>query len=562
MSQTDTLFEWFNGRVAVSYAVAPASHPAETLRQLGAPDSLAAVFLKLTDCEVVYKRCQDGLVPDLERREKSRKRSTGQFYTPEALALRLAGLAEPIGIGEEILDPACGDGSFLMAVAASLAAESKSGSSDGGLLAGLYGCDIDLPALFVCLTRLICAFPASGWPNLELRDFLLEPPTRRFALIVGNPPYRVNLAPEFKNRLAELYDTGEGEKDLYTFFLEGSLRRLKPSGQLIMLTSHTYLVNHQCEKIRRLIFGRYRVEALLMLPARFFSAAPGVLPVVIVVKNCAPHEADQLKVCADYSESAGWQREYRARAATFESCSGLRQAIVPEILRKAFSEMEQCGTPLGQLCKVGVGIQESLKRDGPVSRHVGDQSLTAAHRPVLRGREVSAFRINWEGKYIDYGPHLAYAGNEEIFAGPKILYQNIRNEKLKQRLVAAFDAGGFFPKNSLSYIISESPAYSSMFVVGLLNSSLVNAWFSGRFHSFHVTVTQIRQIPMPKAAATAVKEVERLSESLMSAAPDGQEFVSLLSRLNQAVCMCYALSGDHQRLLLQCDNFLEQAAGL
>ncbi|HAE37252.1 MAG TPA: hypothetical protein DCG57_01285, partial [Candidatus Riflebacteria bacterium] len=66
--------------------------------------------------------------------------------------------------------------------------------------------------MFICLTRLICAFSGCGWPVLEKRDFLLEPPAQKFSVIIGNPPYRVNLDDSFKDRLLELYHTGEGEK--------------------------------------------------------------------------------------------------------------------------------------------------------------------------------------------------------------------------------------------------------------------------------------------------------------------------------------------------------------
>lgn len=608
-----TLFSWFNSKIAATYqtnlrhsarsrrihlhsSVGQAS-PAEILRRLGSPAELSNIFTSLTDCEIILKTSADGEVPDLERREKKCRRSTGQFYTPENLAARLVKMAEPGDTGD-ILDPACGDGSFLMAMAAHLQREhpqisqigadevvigrfvrtpaphrysaihalreeatpTKQSLRHAGFLNRIHGYDIDLQALFICLTRLICAFPGCGWPVLEKRDFLLEPPAQKFSVIIGNPPYRVNLDNSFKDRLLELYQTGEGEKDLYTFFIEGSLRALRPSGRLIMLTSHTYLVNHQCRRIRHFVFADNLVRSLFMLPERFFSQAPGVLPVVVIVDATRSEVPYQLTVHTAYSEADGWRQHYVAEAATFEESSGLRRAIVPAELKHVFAKMNECAR-LGESCRVGVGIQESLKREGKVSRYVCANALTESHRPVLRGRELAPFKINWEGNYIDYGSHLAYAGDEKTFSGAKILYQNIRNERLKTRLVAAYDKGDFFPKNSLSFIVSKSDN-SDLFVLGLLNSLLVNAWFSGSFHSFHVTVTQVRQIPLPKCSKALRQEIEKITSALVDISDSSSEWQKYLEQLNLAVCASYLGAGDHSQLLIACDKFLEQAAAL
>jgi len=588
-----TLFSWFNSRIAETYQTthrhsarpvlrslgeeesrrihlkdsSDSLSPAETLRRLGAPVELANIFTSLIDCEIILKTAVDGDVPDLELREKKRKRNTGQFYTPEALAERLVEISEP-GLEGDILDPACGDGSFLMAMARKLAQNKTypqitqmAADENEEFLNRLHGFDIDLQALFICLTRLICAFPNSGWPVLKHSDFLMNPPDRCYSVIIGNPPYRVNLDEAFKQRLAELYETGEGEKDLYTFFIEGSLKALRPGGRLVMLTSHTYLVNHQCSRIRHFIFAGHHVRALLLLPARFFVLAPGVLPVVLVADAESPPDGNQLSVYTSYNEKDGWSQCFHAPASLFVESSGLRQAIVPPQLQQVFAEMNSCSR-LGRHCRVGVGIQEALKRDGKISRYVSDKKISAAYKRVLRGRELEPFKINWEGNYIDYGPHLAYAGDETVFAGPKILYQNIRNERLKIRLVAAYDNEGFFPKNSLSYILTKPEDLSAWFLIGLLNSLLVNAWFSGNFHSFHITVTQVRQIPLPQCSAALQQKISDLAERLHATNGGTSNWQKTYEQLNLLVCESYLGVGDHKQLLTICDNFLDQAAAL
>lgn len=580
VTPVETLRSWLTTRIKNSFNVAESGQSgAELLRAISAPDSALKLLSSLEqmpahaendtvhqldtkesvlDCEFGLKLCVDGLVPDLEGREKKRKRGIGQFYTPEALAVRIAHLIDNAA-QKKILDPACGDGSFLLAMAGKMAEESGFSSQ---FLNQLHGFDIDAVALFVCLVRLVTAFPGCGWPVLQNQDFLMSTADRSFDLVIGNPPYRVNLEPEFKRRLHDLYQTAEGEKDLYTFFIEAGINSLRANGTLAMLTSHTFLVNHQCQKIRNLVFAQNQVETILMLPERFFPMAPGVLPVVTILKRHAPPPGSQLTVETDYEEAIGWKKQFSVLSESFLDGRGLRLAIVPENLAAVFEGITSNCERLGDRCKIGVGIQESQRRGGVISRFVSDKRDSAQHRPVLRGRELSPFAVNWEGKYIDYGPHLAFAGNEKVFLAPKVLYQNIRNEKLRQRLVAAYDSRGFFPKNSLSYVVPEQEALTGDFICGIMNSSLVNAWFSGNFHSFHITVTQVRQIPLPAYTRTEWETVATLARSLTSLNLGAKAREQHLQLINNAVCNCYLGVGDHSRLLAMCDNFLDQAARL
>lgn len=553
-----TLFKWFGNLISENHNITGCERPSEILEAMGAPEKLVRIFLAVADCDVEYKDSGMGLVPDLEQREKKKKRNTGQYYTPQRLAERLLEKVQP-DASAEILDPACGDGSFLLAAAGYL---SRKRNGNQKFLAQLHGFDIDLQALLVCLGRIIAAFPGCGWPDLNHDDFLLNQNEPRFDLVIGNPPYRVNLADDYKKQLGMRYLTSEGEKDLYTFFIEAGIQTLKPDGKLVMLTSHTYLVNHQCRRIRELVFSHNRVESILMLPERFFIKAPGVMPVVTVLKKSPPVTRQELLLKTSYDDESGWKQSYSAPVADFIDGCGLRKAIVTPALKSVFAKMTESGNTIGDKCRVGVGIQESQKREGTVSKFVSDQADTDRHKPVLRGRELSPFKIEWEGKYIDYGPHLAFAGDEKVFSSPKVLYQNIRNERLRQRLVVAFDTRGFFPKNSLSFIVPVAE-FSGLALTGILNSTLVNAWFSGRFHSFHITVTQMRQVPLPSnARKDDLKEVERLASALQTLAPEKEEWKELFAALNQTVCCCYLGSGDHQGLLTECDKFLDQAAAL
>lgn len=547
------MIAWGLERLELAFGCSLPADINAALKMLGAPEGSYPWLAGLQNMSLPLK-LSDEPVPDLESRDRKSKRQKGQFYTPEHLAVTLFHKARLDADGR-ILDPSCGDGSFLMAAAAQRA---KLAEPDLSLLCGY---DIDEYALFICLIRLLTKFPGCGWPDLRNDDFLLCHRKDKFDLVIGNPPYKVNLAEDIKMQLCARYKTAEGEKDLYTFFIEAGINRLNRNASLVLLTSHTYLVNHQCNKIRELIFAENRAISLYLLPERFFAAAPGVLPVVLHLQKAKPAEDEQLTVHTSYDGNS-WLSQFVTSAASMTACTGLRRAIVPDDLQIAFDEMQASKIRMVDVCKISVGIQESLKRSGKVSKFVTDSNDSSQHEKVLRGREIEPFHINWTGKFIDYGPHLAYMGDRKLYEGAKILYQNIRNERLKMRIVAALDKQSYFPKNSLSCIKSICEDYSLEFIEGLLNSHLVNAWFSGQFHSFHVTVTQMRQVPVPKYDQKAFAQVIKCARRAKKLVLGTQAYVKAMEELDQAVCCCYLGAGDYAELTVSLHKFLEQAARL
>lgn len=538
-----TLFEWFADWFSRLHRRGIAGSPLDVLRAIGAPVGQYSWLSSLPDAEYPMKETPQGLVPDLEKRHHARRRGAGQYYTPESLVNTLlaeTGLSSKGGLA---LDPACGDGAFLVPLAGM--------RLDGGEkepLRELAGVDLDVEALLICLARLMAVAPGGGWPRLERRDFLLDPPDGLFRLIIGNPPYRVNLPEHVRDELASRYATAEGEKDLYTFFIEGGLNLLEQGGTLLLLTSHGWLVNHQCARLRKHVFSDHEVRRLFMLPTRFFPHAPGVIPSVTEILK---EKSEHASVCVydAYDASGKWLVRRHAPAESFLEPTGLRMALADPFLTALFVRMETGCTRLGEIAKVGVGIQESLRREERVSRFVSEQPVGTTPVKVIRGREVEPFRVRWDGLYLDYGPHLTYAGDPAIFRGEKLLYQNLRHETLPVRLVAALDSEGFFPKNSISYISRPKTPFSLEYLAGLLNSRIVNAWFAGRYYSFHITVTQMRSIPVPEADPGRRAAVEKIARNLARTPPGVRISESDAKSLSLAVAACYFPDDDPERIV-------------
>src|SRR5207302_6624303 len=163
----------------------------------------------------------------------------GAYYTPPPLAERLVAMATSAGVNWQtcrVLDPACGGGAFLSAVATTLA-KAASGKPPEQILkdiaSRLRGFEIDpfaawLSQVFLEATLLPLCHRAGQ--RLEIvvdvcNSFTAQEPREpgtHYDLVIGNPPYgRVSLAPEMRARYRRsLY----GHANMYGLFTDLAVR--------------------------------------------------------------------------------------------------------------------------------------------------------------------------------------------------------------------------------------------------------------------------------------------------------------------------------------------------
>ncbi|MGW5050816.1 Eco57I restriction-modification methylase domain-containing protein [Actinokineospora sp. NPDC004072] len=198
------------------------------------------------------------------------RKRLGLHYTPPALAAFVAGraLAAAPDRPLRVLDPACGDGELLAAVAA---------IAPG---AALTGYDVDEAAVETARRRLPDAAIAH-------KDFLESPPPERFDLVITNPPYvRTQLLGARAAELARRFGL-RGRVDLSHPFVAVAPELLDEDGVLALLCSNRFLSTRAGENVRTVLTRDLSVREVYDLgDTRLFSAA--VLPAVVVAVKGKP----------------------------------------------------------------------------------------------------------------------------------------------------------------------------------------------------------------------------------------------------------------------------------
>ncbi len=220
-------------------------------------------------------------------------RSKGQFWTPEWVARFMAAYVLQDN-PDRLLDPALGEGVFFRV--------SRDYAARRGFNLALFGCDID-PSVRGLAQR--AGVAAADLQNFEVRDFVLNPPSRTFPAILANPPYirHHRLPPAYKAALREFAREAmgiapDGRAGLHVYFLIRTLQSLSPGGRLAYIVSADICEGVFADALWRWITSRFRLDAVVA-----FSTAAAPFPevdtnaLVLCIRNAEPRSEFDWVLC-------------------------------------------------------------------------------------------------------------------------------------------------------------------------------------------------------------------------------------------------------------------------
>ena len=444
----------------------------------------------------------------------------GAYYTPPPLAERLVSMATSAGVNWEtcrVLDPACGGGAFLSAVAAPLL-KAVVGKSPAKALADvasrLRGFEIDpfaawLSQVFLEATFMpLCHGAGVRLPVLvEVCDSLKvrEPREREdyYDLVIGNPPYgRVSLAPDMRKRYGRsLY----GHANLYGLFTDLAIRMSRNGGVIAYVTPTSFLAGEYFKSLRGLLAASARPVNIDFLSVRkgVFDDAlqetmlatyrkTGVYLHAPTVHFIAPTEQDDLAVekggCFDLSKGGGPWLVPRS----------IEQAHLIEKLRAMTHRLRDYGYEVST---------------GPLvwNRHKDQlaETQSKATLPLIWAEAVTSdgcFQFRADKK--NHSPYFKVrSGNDWLITRkPCVLLQRTTAKEQSRRLIAAALPAAFIQKhgavvieNHLNMIrpITSSPALPAATLAALLNSAAVDRAFRCISGSVAVSAYELENLPLP-----------------------------------------------------------------
>lgn len=288
-----------------------------------------------------------------QTRTYARKKLLGQVYTPFHIVDKIlghCGFYDADLTEKRMLDPACGDGRFLVPMAEFIIRNTPT-DQIADKLKRLHGWDIDQKALQQCRDNLDALVAPLGievdW-NLRKCDALKQWRSReKFDLIVGNPPYiRIQHLPEIQRKYIQKHYSfcSTGSTDAFIAFFQLATKLLANDGLCGMITPNSYLVSESGGPLRKYFYKNQNLKHITNYRDVPVFGAASTYPAITVFGG---QHADVFH----FEQCVNNRFEYEGRDIPhFE----LKNDIPWQL--SVSEQKAQAGQRLGDICKISVGL--------------------------------------------------------------------------------------------------------------------------------------------------------------------------------------------------------------
>jgi len=331
-----------------------------------------------------------------------------------------------------LVDPACGDGAFVLPVLDRLIESCQiAGRPLTDLEDAVRAFDLQFRHVETLRSLVASRLAEAGLSNPEAQaiaelwvthaDFLRvwhEPESVDF--VVGNPPYirPEDLTPELLEEYRATCRTMSGRADIYIGFFEFGLRLLAHDGVLGFICADRWMRNAYGHRLREFISTRFSVEAVVeMHDVDAFAEKVAAYPAVTVIKHRKQRPPMIAVTSADFDEGPAtalvqWSRDNTEASEPAQLTSGTAVARLPrwfegsaswptgsperlqllDRLENRFEPIESHGTRVG--IGVATGADSIFITDDP-SVAEPDQLV-----PLLMTSDIKSGSVDWQGRYL------------------------------------------------------------------------------------------------------------------------------------------------------------------
>ncbi len=485
------------------------------------------------------------------------RKEDGQYYTPKKVVRQiLKEINLDITKDKQIMDPACGSGQFLLEAFNELnrlykinKPAIKKNDRYSSILSALIGVDLDEIACLLTQFNLLkrAEFITSTVPRVLNSNTLkkssdlfnsdqLSKFENKIDVIIGNPPWGAKLSPEEKRYFRKYYQIGSVGLNTFTLFIERSLDFLKEDGaRLGFLIPEAYLKikNHQLS--RQQLLKRCKILTLQVCGDVFKKVyAPALIIVAETTSDDDKKQNNDIRTSKSLSEDNVFSSVPQSKFyLTHENIFNINHSGMSDKLKSKIKDNDV--RFLKDNAKFFLGIVT-----GNNKKHLTTTNGDPRQNPILVGSDVNKFRINHSGHYFIYDKEqLQQVAPKDYYLAPeKLLYKFISS-----KLIFAYDDKSYFMLNNINGVIPDIKGMRARYLLALLNSKLMQYYYSSTFFTVKVLRGNLEQLPLILVSEEKQLEIEKMALKAEMSNGEG-EFERTTNILDEAVYDLYGMTGE------------------
>jgi len=366
-----------------------------------------------------------------------------------------------------------------------------------------------------------------------------------FDVVIGNPPYisTKEISPENKLSYSINYKVAVGQFDLYLIFTELAFNILKQNGSFSFITSNTYISNKDCLRFREFIVRNTTITEIINLDETIFTDAHLDVGILSFVK-IQPSSEHAILIAKNKDEFLNGVRTKYFISRMVNSDSYEIKFSISEKDWLLFDKMNVC-PKLKNFVTITRGIEF-----GGNSNEIFDNPFEDSY-PILVGNSIGKYQIKEIKGYSRYNHNeLAVFKPLEIYTQPRILIQRIRNLSLKDRIIATFIEDSMLSTNTLRVLLRKNESTNLKYLLGILNSRLINYYFRLNFNNKDIYAYQLAEVPI-KYDLYFEKEIIELVTQILEIKKNNPEIstAELENQIDQLVYQLYELTEDEIKIV-------------
>ncbi len=280
-----------------------------------------------------------------------------------------------------------------------------------------------------------------------------------FSVVIGNPPYintKSGIQSEFKEYYKSEYDSAIGQFDLFSLFIEQSLRHTKI---LSFIVPKPVINNENYEVVRRQLL-KIGLQSIVTGSHIFENA--GVESCIFITNPSA-----EITSVEHFSMINGFKYLFSVNPQIFK---GLPFTIINTLLSPEeypiIDLAKSNASDLGSIISILRGVETGKS----------DESINSVRKgyPLLRGEDLNAYQINNSELWInaDFKKHVKFK-TKELYLSPKLCIRRVGN-----KVTAAVDVENCVSLNTIyNCHVKSSDMTGYWGLAAILNSTLINYWF-------------------------------------------------------------------------------------